>query len=88
MNTPPSNPQTSPLRIQRLTLTDFRAFPGSAPAHFDFDASHRLDCPRAYGPRNDEYQCLNQNNPEMFLIGTMPTSKPEATKCNPRGETK
>jgi DNA repair exonuclease SbcCD ATPase subunit len=32
----------TPLRIQRLTLTDFRAFPGPAPAHFDFDGKNLL----------------------------------------------
>ncbi len=32
----------SPLRIKRLTLTDFRAFPGPAPAHFDLDGKNLL----------------------------------------------
>lgn len=31
-----------PLRIKRLTLTDFRAFPGPAPAHFDLDGKSLL----------------------------------------------
>lgn len=31
-----------PLRIKRLTLTDFRAFPGPAPAHFDLDGRNLL----------------------------------------------
>jgi len=31
-----------PLRIKRLTLTDFRAFPGAAPAHFDLDGNNLL----------------------------------------------
>jgi len=31
-----------PLRIKRLTLTDFRAFPGPAPVHFDFDSKNLL----------------------------------------------
>lgn len=31
-----------PLRIKRLTLTDFRAFPGPAPAHFDLDGKNLL----------------------------------------------
>ena len=31
-----------PLRIKRLTLTDFRAFPGPAPEHFDFDGKNLL----------------------------------------------
>lgn len=31
-----------PLRIKRLTLTDFRAFPGPAPAPFDFDSKNLL----------------------------------------------
>lgn len=31
-----------PLRIKRLTLTDFRAFPGPAPATFDFDSKNLL----------------------------------------------
>lgn len=30
------------LRIKRLSLTDFRAFPGSAPAHFDLDGKNLL----------------------------------------------
>jgi len=33
---------TEPLRIKRLTLTDFRAFPGPAPAHFDLDGKNLL----------------------------------------------
>lgn len=32
----------TPLRIKRLTLTDFRAFPGPAPAHFDLDGKNLL----------------------------------------------
>ena len=32
----------APLRIQRLTLTDFRAFPGPAPTHFDLDGKNLL----------------------------------------------
>lgn len=32
----------SALRIKRLTLTDFRAFPGPAPAHFDLDGKNLL----------------------------------------------
>lgn len=31
-----------PLRIKRLSLTDFRAFPGPAPAHFDLDGRNLL----------------------------------------------
>ena len=31
-----------PLRIKRLTLTDFRAFPGPAPVHFDLDGKNLL----------------------------------------------
>ena len=31
-----------PLRIKRLTLTDFRAFPGPAPVFFDFDSKNLL----------------------------------------------
>lgn len=34
--------QPKPLRIKRLTLTDFRAFPGPAPAHFDLDGKNLL----------------------------------------------
>jgi energy-coupling factor transporter ATP-binding protein EcfA2 len=34
--------QPRPLRIKRLTLTDFRAFPGPAPAHFDLDGKSLL----------------------------------------------
>lgn len=34
--------QPTPLRIKRLTLTDFRAFPGPAPVHFDFDGKNLL----------------------------------------------
>ncbi|MGE0382965.1 MAG: AAA family ATPase [Hyphomicrobium sp.] len=30
------------MRIKRLTLTDFRAFPGPAPAHFDLDGNNLL----------------------------------------------
>lgn len=37
----PAAPATT-LRIKRLTLTDFRAFPGPAPAHFDLDAKNLL----------------------------------------------
>lgn len=33
---------TVPLRIKRLTLADFRAFPGPAPAHFDLDGKNLL----------------------------------------------
>lgn len=32
----------APLRIKRLTLTDFRAFPGPAPAHFDLEGKNLL----------------------------------------------
>ncbi|WP_156943065.1 AAA family ATPase [Pseudogulbenkiania sp. MAI-1] len=32
----------NPLRIKRLTLTDFRAFPGPAPVHFDLDSKNML----------------------------------------------
>jgi hypothetical protein len=32
----------TPLRIKRLTLSDFRAFPGPAPAHFDLDGKNLL----------------------------------------------
>jgi len=41
----PSSPPTgmpTPLRIKRLSLTDFRAFPGPAPAHFDLDSKNLL----------------------------------------------
>lgn len=31
-----------PMRIKRLTLTDFRAFPGPAPTHFDLDGKNVL----------------------------------------------
>jgi energy-coupling factor transporter ATP-binding protein EcfA2 len=34
--------QFKPLRIKRLTLTDFRAFPGPTPAHFDLDGKNLL----------------------------------------------
>jgi energy-coupling factor transporter ATP-binding protein EcfA2 len=34
--------QAKPLRIKRLTLTDFRAFPGPAPVHFDLDGKNLL----------------------------------------------
>lgn len=34
--------QHTPLRIKWLTLTDFRAFPGPAPAHFDLDGKNLL----------------------------------------------
>jgi energy-coupling factor transporter ATP-binding protein EcfA2 len=34
--------QPKPLRIKRLTLTDFRAFPGPAPVHFDLDGKNLL----------------------------------------------
>lgn len=37
----PAAPAT-PLRIKRLTLTDFRAFPGPAPTHFDLDGKNLL----------------------------------------------
>jgi hypothetical protein len=44
--TPPSTPSATqtaaPLRIRRLTLTDFRAFPGPAPARFDLDGRSLL----------------------------------------------
>jgi len=33
---------STPLRIKRLTLTDFRAFPGAAPTHFDLDGKNLL----------------------------------------------
>jgi energy-coupling factor transporter ATP-binding protein EcfA2 len=33
---------TKPLRIKRLALTDFRAFPGPAPAYFDLDGKNLL----------------------------------------------
>lgn len=41
---PPATPAAAPesLRIKRLTLTDFRAFPGPAPAHFDLDGKNLL----------------------------------------------
>ena len=41
---PPVTPAAAPapLRIKRLTLTDFRAFPGPAPAHFDLDGKNLL----------------------------------------------
>lgn len=35
-------PPHTPLRIKRLSLTDFRAFPGPAPAHFDLDGKSLL----------------------------------------------
>jgi len=35
-------PAPSPLRIQRLSLTDFRAFPGPAPAEFNLDGKNLL----------------------------------------------
>jgi len=35
-------PATAPLRIKRFTLTDFRAFPGPAPALFDLDGKNLL----------------------------------------------
>lgn len=38
--TPAAQPE--PVRIKRLTLTDFRAFPGPAPAHFDLDGKNLL----------------------------------------------
>jgi HEPN domain-containing protein len=43
----PPTPATTaaPLRIKRLTLTDFRAFPGPAPTHFDLEGKNLL----AYG---------------------------------------
>ena len=31
-----------PLRIQRLSLTDFRAFPGPAPVHFELEGKNLL----------------------------------------------
>jgi len=34
--------QRKPLRIKRLMLTDFRAFPGPAPTHFDLDGKNLL----------------------------------------------
>lgn len=34
--------QLKPLRIKRLSLTDFRAFPGPAPVHFDLDGGNLL----------------------------------------------
>lgn len=34
--------QPTALRIKRLTLTDFRAFPGPAPTHFDLDGKNML----------------------------------------------
>lgn len=37
-----SGQASTPLRIKRLTLTDFRAFPGAAPAHFDLDGKNLL----------------------------------------------
>ena len=37
-----ATPAPVPLRIQRLTLTDFRAFPGPAPTHFDLDGKNLL----------------------------------------------
>lgn len=48
MNAQPPVPQllpaapTDPLRIKRLTLTDFRAFPGPAPVHFDLNGKNLL----------------------------------------------
>ncbi len=34
--------QPKPLRIKQLTLTDFRAFPGPAPSHFDLNGKNLL----------------------------------------------
>lgn len=41
---PPATPAVAPapLRIKRLALTDFRAFPGPAPAHFNLDGKNLL----------------------------------------------
>lgn len=38
----PVAPAMPPLRIKRLTLTDFRAFPGPTPAHFDLEGKNLL----------------------------------------------
>jgi ABC-type cobalamin/Fe3+-siderophores transport system ATPase subunit len=35
-------PQAAPVRIKRLSLTDFRAFPGPAPTAFDLDGKNLL----------------------------------------------
>jgi energy-coupling factor transporter ATP-binding protein EcfA2 len=42
LTTVPPAPTVNPLRIRRLTLTDFRAFPGPTPAHFDFSGKNVL----------------------------------------------
>ena len=39
---PPVAEVASPLRIQRVTLNDFRAFPGPAPVAFDLDGKNLL----------------------------------------------
>lgn len=39
---PPIAPAAAPLRIKHLTLTDFRAFPGPAPARFDLEGKNLL----------------------------------------------
>ena len=39
---PASVTPATPLRIKRLTLTDFRAFPGPAPTTFELDGKNLL----------------------------------------------
>jgi len=39
---PPDAQEALPLRIQRVTLTDFRAFPGPAPVAFELDGKNLL----------------------------------------------
>lgn len=56
--------QPKPLRIKRLTLTDFRAFPGPAPAHFDLDGKNLL----VYGENGSGKSSLFHALREFFSL--------------------
>lgn len=54
----------STLRIKRLTLTDFRAFPGPAPTHFDLDGKNLL----VYGENGAGKSSLFHALSEFFTL--------------------
>ncbi|TAJ78311.1 MAG: hypothetical protein EPO42_08185 [Gallionellaceae bacterium] len=56
--------QLKPLRIKSLTLTDFRAFPGPAPAHFDLDGKNLL----VYGENGSGKSSLFHALREFFSL--------------------
>lgn len=56
--------QLKPLRIKRLTLTDFRAFPGPTPAHFDLDGKNLL----VYGENGSGKSSLFHALREFFSL--------------------